>query len=56
MVHKVICGRVADASPVIGAAIWWHNWHREDFDKLAYALVAGHLIVRPSTELYMEFH
>lgn len=40
----VICGRVADASPVIGAAVWWHNWHREDFSKLAYALVAGHLI------------
>ncbi|KAK5712559.1 hypothetical protein LTR17_017940 [Elasticomyces elasticus] len=40
----VICGRVADASPVIGAAIWWHDWHREDFGKLAHALVAGHLI------------
>jgi hypothetical protein len=21
----VICGRVADASPIIGAAAWWHN-------------------------------
>jgi hypothetical protein len=41
----VICGRVADASPVIGAAVWWHNWRREDFNKLACALVAGHLIV-----------
>jgi len=40
----VICGRVADASPVMGAAQWWHGWKDEDFDKLAGALVAGHLI------------
>ena len=40
----VICGRVADASPVIGAAAWWHNWGDYDFDALAGALVAGHLI------------
>ncbi|ERS95471.1 hypothetical protein HMPREF1624_07987 [Sporothrix schenckii ATCC 58251] len=40
----VICGRVSDASPVIGAAMWWHNWARDDFTKLANALVAGHLI------------
>ena len=45
MNFEVICGRVADASPVIGAAMWWHGWEREDYDKLAYALVAGHLIV-----------
>lgn len=29
----VICGRVSDASPVIGAAKWWHNWQRSDFDQ-----------------------
>ncbi|KAF5632071.1 DUF1446 domain protein [Fusarium sp. NRRL 52700] len=40
----VICGRVADASPVIGASAWWHNWADSDFDALAGALVAGHLI------------
>ncbi|EME46191.1 hypothetical protein DOTSEDRAFT_42739 [Dothistroma septosporum NZE10] len=40
----IICGRVADASPVIGAAAWWHNWASDDFDALAGALVAGHLI------------
>ncbi|KAH6673038.1 hypothetical protein B0J14DRAFT_481972 [Halenospora varia] len=40
----VICGRVADASPVIGTAMWWHGWGREEFDKLGYALIAGHLI------------
>ncbi|KAH7091593.1 hypothetical protein FB567DRAFT_436950 [Paraphoma chrysanthemicola] len=39
----VICGRVSDASPVIGAAYWWHKWQRSDLDKLANAFVAGHL-------------
>ncbi|KAF9895324.1 hypothetical protein FE257_000228 [Aspergillus nanangensis] len=40
----IICGRVADASPVIAAAWYWHNWSETDYDKLAGALVAGHLI------------
>ncbi|KAI1175270.1 hypothetical protein F4777DRAFT_550798 [Nemania sp. FL0916] len=40
----VICGRVADASPVMGAAQWWYGWKDDEFDKLAGALVAGHLI------------
>ncbi|GME52904.1 hypothetical protein BKCO1_6000222 [Neofusicoccum parvum] len=40
----VVCGRVSDASPVIGAAYWWHNWQRSDLDQLANAFVAGHLI------------
>jgi hypothetical protein len=40
----VICGRVADAAPIIGAAAWWHNWSRTDFDQLARSLIAGHLI------------
>ncbi|KAF2656455.1 DUF1446-domain-containing protein [Lophiostoma macrostomum CBS 122681] len=39
----VICGRVSDASPVIGSAYWWHQWQRSDLDKLANAFVAGHL-------------
>jgi hypothetical protein len=39
----VICGRVSDASPVTGAAYWWHDWKRSDLDKLANAFVAGHL-------------
>jgi hypothetical protein len=39
----VICGRVSDASPVIGAAYWWHKWQRSDLDKLANTFVAGHL-------------
>ncbi|CAG8089687.1 unnamed protein product [Penicillium olsonii] len=37
----VICGRVTDASPVIGAAAWWHNWAKDDWDRLAGGLVAG---------------
>lgn len=40
----VICGRVSDASPVIGSAFWWHGWERGELDKLANAFVAGHLI------------
>lgn len=40
----VLCGRVSDASPVIGAAYWWHGWTRSDLDQLANAFVAGHLI------------
>ncbi|KAF2668097.1 DUF1446 domain-containing protein [Microthyrium microscopicum] len=40
----VICGRVSDASPVIGAAHWWHSWNRSDLKFLANAFVAGHLI------------
>ncbi|KAF2751321.1 DUF1446-domain-containing protein [Sporormia fimetaria CBS 119925] len=40
----IIAGRVADASPVIGAAWFWHSWADDDYDALAGALVAGHLI------------
>jgi hypothetical protein len=40
----VVCGRVSDASPVIGAAYWWHNWQRSDLNRLANTFVAGHLI------------
>ncbi|KAJ0415936.1 hypothetical protein BJY00DRAFT_250634 [Aspergillus carlsbadensis] len=40
----VICGRVTDASPVIGVAAWWHDWAVDDWDAMANALVAGHLI------------
>jgi hypothetical protein len=40
----VICGRVSDASPVIGAAVWWHGWERDQLDELANTFVAGHLI------------
>lgn len=40
----MICGRVADASPIIGASAWWHGWGRTDYDLLARSLIAGHLI------------
>lgn len=40
----VVCGRVSDASPYIGAAYWWHRWERSMFTELANALVAGHLL------------
>ncbi|OCT44053.1 DUF1446 domain protein [Cladophialophora carrionii] len=40
----VVCGRVADASPIVGAAAWWHGWSRTDYDELAHSLIAGHLI------------
>jgi hypothetical protein len=40
----VICPRVTDASLVTGPAAWWHGWHRDDFDRLAGAVAAGHVI------------
>ncbi|KAH8680030.1 hypothetical protein BGZ60DRAFT_445451 [Tricladium varicosporioides] len=40
----VICGRVADAAPTVGAAMWWHDWKRDDFDQIAGSLICGHLI------------
>lgn len=40
----ILCGRVADASPVIGAAWWWYGWSDTDYDKLAGAFLVGHLI------------
>ena len=40
----VICPRVTDASLVTGPAAWWHGWHRADWDALAGAVAAGHVI------------
>lgn len=40
----VVCGRVSDASPCIGAAFWWHSWTRDMLYELANAFVTGHLI------------
>jgi hypothetical protein len=40
----VVCGRVTDASLVVGPAAWWHGWARDDWDALAGAVVAGHVI------------
>jgi hypothetical protein len=43
-VDIVICGRVTDASLTAGAAAWWHGWSTTDWDRLAGAVVAGHII------------
>lgn len=40
----VICPRVTDAAVVIGPAAWKFNWQRNDYDALAGALAAGHII------------
>ncbi len=40
----VICPRVTDASLATGPAAWWHGWQRDDYDALAGAVVAGHVI------------
>jgi hypothetical protein len=40
----VVCGRVADAAPIMAAATWWHGWTSDQYDQLAQALIAGHLI------------
>jgi hypothetical protein len=40
----VVCPRVTDASLVVGPAAWWHGWDRTDFDALAGAVAAGHVI------------
>ncbi|HWC24891.1 MAG TPA: acyclic terpene utilization AtuA family protein [Flexivirga sp.] len=40
----VVTGRVTDASLTIGPAIAAHDWGRTDFDRLAGALVAGHVL------------
>jgi hypothetical protein len=40
----VVTGRVTDAAVVVGPAAWHHGWARDDFDALAGAVVAGHVI------------
>ena len=40
----VITGRVTDAAVVVGPAAWHFNWDRDDWDALAGAVVAGHII------------
>ncbi|MEU0499288.1 acyclic terpene utilization AtuA family protein [Mycobacterium sp. NPDC006124] len=40
----VVTGRVTDASLVVGPAAWWHGWGHTDWDRLAGAVVAGHVI------------
>jgi hypothetical protein len=41
----VICGRVADAAPAVGAGMYWHGWDRQKaWDQIAGSLICGHLI------------
>ncbi len=40
----VVTGRVTDASLVVGPAAAHFGWQREDFDRLAGAVVAGHIL------------
>jgi Acyclic terpene utilisation family protein AtuA len=40
----VICGRVTDASLVVGPAAWAFDWAQDDWDALAGAVTAGHII------------
>jgi hypothetical protein len=40
----VITPRVTDAALVVGPAVWWHDWSTDDLDRLAGAVVVGHII------------
>jgi hypothetical protein len=40
----VVSGRVADASLLMGPAAWWFGWKRNDWNQLAGAAVAGHIV------------
>lgn len=40
----VVCPRVTDASLVVGPAAWHFGWRRDDWDRLAGAVVAGHIL------------
>ena len=40
----VITGRVTDAAVVVGPAAWHFGWARDNWDALAGAVVAGHII------------
>lgn len=40
----VVTGRVTDAALVLGPAVHHHGWSRDDWDELAGAVVAGHVV------------
>src|SRR2546425_3835179 len=40
----VICPRVTDAALTLGPAAWKFGWARDDWDRLAAGIVAGHII------------
>lgn len=40
----VVGGRIADAAVVMGPSAWYFSWQKTDWDRLAGAAVAGHII------------
>ncbi|MFF5705857.1 acyclic terpene utilization AtuA family protein [Streptomyces sp. NPDC012794] len=40
----VVTGRVTDAALVSGPAAWWFDWGPHEYDRLAGAVVAGHVL------------
>jgi len=40
----VVCGRVADPSLTVGPALWHFGWNAQDWDRIAGATMAGHLL------------
>ncbi|MEV3990534.1 acyclic terpene utilization AtuA family protein [Streptomyces sp. NPDC049837] len=40
----VVTGRVTDAALVSGPAAWWFGWGPEEYDRLAGAVVVGHVL------------
>jgi hypothetical protein len=40
----VVGGRITDASLVVGPSAWWFDWAPDDWDRLAGAVIAGHVI------------
>jgi hypothetical protein len=40
----VVCPRVTDAAVTLGPAAWKFGWERDDWDRLAAGIVAGHII------------
>jgi hypothetical protein len=40
----VVTGRVTDAALVVGPAAWRFGWRRDDWDRLAGAVAAGHVL------------
>lgn len=40
----VVTGRVTDAALVSGSAAWWFDWAPDAYDRLAGAVVAGHVL------------
>ncbi|GMQ97677.1 MAG: DUF1446 domain-containing protein [Acidimicrobiia bacterium] len=43
-VDIVVTGRVADAALVVGPAAWHHGWDFDDWNSLAGAVAAGHIL------------